>query len=184
MASQPSSHSSPSPADPIGTLASTKSQSPDKPPVVSKPTTVPTALPTTPKVNEPAEQVTAAIAHGGNTPSPAQTADSKDVRSLVKNPPGKIVDKDVEYYWVGDLKAQVSQLAPGFTPSPYQLFIKVITNVFDLIMTDIGLDERQKADSTLRRIARIFTLEEGKYAPSWARFCAHNLLEMSNLVLT
>jgi hypothetical protein len=138
----------------------------------------------TQKVNETADQVTAAITHGGNTPSPAQTADSKDVRSLVKKAPDRIVDNDAEYYWIGDLTAQVSQSAPGFTPSPYQLFIKVITEVFNLIMMDIGVEEWHKAHRTLHSIARIFTSQEGKYAHSWARFCDQGLLEMSNLVLT
>jgi hypothetical protein len=92
---------------------------------------------------------------------------------LVKNPPDKTVKNDAECYWVGDLSPQVSQLAPGFTPSPYQIFNEVATDTFDLIMMDIGVEEWQKAHSTLHRIARIFTSEGGNmlthglgYAPT------------------
>jgi hypothetical protein len=103
---------------------------------------------------------------------------------LFENVPDRIVDNDTEYYWIGNLMAQVSQSVPGFTPSPHQLFLKVITAVLDLIMMDIGVDERRKARCTLHSIARIFTSKEGKYAHSWARFCDQELLEVSTLVLT
>jgi hypothetical protein len=59
---------------------------------------------------------------------------------------------------VGNLPCQVQQtLSLKFTPSPYQLFLKIAISIFDQIMDSIGPDEWQKGHSVMHSIALIFT---------------------------
>jgi hypothetical protein len=113
------------------------------------------------------------------------------VESLVKGPPGSALrsttfppDKNdnivTGFYWVGNLPCQVQQtLSPKFTPSPYQLFLKIAINVFDQIMDSIGLEERRKGHSIMHSIALIFTHGKEKYITPW-----HNVYEGKSEVMT
>ena len=72
---------------------------------------------------------------------------------------------------MGNLLSQVEQtLPPKFTPSPYQLFLKILVDTFDALMKGQLHEDQRKAHSALHVIALILT--DGKEATSWFNF--HN----------
>jgi hypothetical protein len=141
MAPQPRAQSPTLPGNPGGPSAPTRPPSINQTPVVQKPPPDLTPLVTTPEITMPNDHVTPTTHHNVSTLSSTQSADPKDVESLVKVPPNKSAISDVEYYWVANLECQVNQSTPGFTPSPYQLFVKIAINVFDQVMKDIKPEE-------------------------------------------
>jgi hypothetical protein len=118
--------------------------------------TTSTQISTVPKDTKSAGETIAAIPHGGNTLSLALTADPVEVKSLVKSASGKPANDYAEYYWGGDLRKEVDQFEVGFTPSPYQLLLKVIVDAVDLIGIDINRNTCIKAHHTLSCIAKYF----------------------------
>ena len=76
------------------------------------------------------------------------TATQKEVESLVRGtsdstqgptvvPPVRPTSIDSSFYWVASLPSQVNQtLSPKFTPSPCQLLLKALINVYHALMKD------------------------------------------------
>ena len=86
---------------------------------------------------------------------------------------------------MGGLHSQVEQtLSPKFTPSLYQLFLKVATSIFDQIMDSIGPDECVKGHSVMNSIALSFTHGKEKQVHSWHTVYNGKSEVMTYLVMT
>jgi hypothetical protein len=84
---------------------------------------------------------------------------------------------------VGSLPSQVEQtLPPKFTPSPYQLFLKILVDIFDALMKGQLREDQRKAHSVLHVIALILT--DGKEATSWLNFHLCKPEEVAHLLMT
>jgi hypothetical protein len=103
---------------------------------------------------------------------------------LVDRASGKPADDYAEYYWAGDLRKEVDQFEAGFTPSPYQLFLKVIVDVFDLIVTDVDRNACIKAHHTLSCDTKYFINQKSSVHLSWAEFCNKEISMLCNQGLT
>jgi hypothetical protein len=84
---------------------------------------------------------------------------------------------------VGSLPSQVEQtLAPKFTPSPYQLFLKIRIDIFGALMTEQTREDQRKVHAALHVIALILT--DGKETRSWLNFHDCKSDEIAHRIMT
>ena len=131
---------------------------------------------------------------GENESGSAQTAAQTEVESLVRTSPGNTQGattvppinpaiNNTGFYWVGRLLPQVDQtLVPRFTPSPFQLFLKVIIHIFDVLMNGQQHGDQRKGHTALSTIAGFLT-NEGE-ATSWFIFHNWNTNEITHVLMS
>ena len=98
-------------------------------------------------------------------------------------PPVRPTSIDSSFYWVGSLPSQVEQtLTPKFTPSPYQLFLKILIDIFGALMNKQTWEDLRKAHAALNVIALILT--DGREATSWFTFHGSKSEDITHLIMT
>ena len=133
----------------------------------------------TPVGNETGSTLTAAQAGGG---IPSQDLAWQRPRDHDSPPSNPAIDT-TDFYWVGRLTPQVDQtLVPKFTPSPFQLFLKAIIQIFDLLMNGIPRGEHRNGHIALSAIAGFLAHDGG--ATSWFVFNGWNTNEIAHALMS
>ena len=134
-----------------------------------------------------------------NTPAEEEadstlTAAHAEVESLVRTSPGNAQATTVvppsntaavatDPYWAEKLSPQVDQtMVPKFTPSSFQLFLRAIIQIFDLLIKDMARGEHRNGHMALSTIAG-FLAPDGK-ATSWLVFNGWNTNEITHALMT
>ena len=73
-------------------------------------------------------------------------------------------------------------MIPKFTPSPFQLFLKAIMHIFDLLMNGMPREDQRKGHAALSVIAGFLTNDGG--VTSWFVFHGWNTNEIAHMLMS